>query len=75
MKVHEAFKDEFKVYFVFDQLNGKTLFDRIMEEGCLLEKDVAVLSAFMISTVKYLHKQGIVLRNLRPESFLFENDD
>ena len=30
--------------------------DRIIDEGQLLEKDVAIVAAFMISTIKYLHR-------------------
>lgn len=74
VKVLEAFQDQFKVYFVFDELKGKSLFERIMSEGCLPDPMAACISGTLVSVTKYLHSKGIIMRNLRPECIIFESD-
>ena len=39
------------------------------------EQDSAAISAFIISIIKYLHKMDVIVRNLRPELFVFEEKD
>jgi len=56
MKVLDAFEDENKIYFITDDLKGQTLFNRIIYEGELGEETAASIAAFMVSIVKYLHK-------------------
>lgn len=75
LKVHEAFEDEFKIYFVVDEMDGLTLFDRIMLEGRLKEERAATVSSYLSSIIKYLHKNGIILRNLRPENIMLEGKE
>ena len=74
MKVHEAFEDKHKIYFVFDDFKGGTLFDRIIRAGQFCETDAAATSGFLTSLIKYLHGHDIIIRNLRPESIIFEHE-
>ena len=72
IKLHEAVRDEFKIYMVFDYCVGRSMFDRIITQGCMQEKEAAAISAYLVSILRYLHSKHIVVRNLRPESILFE---
>ena len=74
MKVHEAFEDKHKIYFIIDDFKGGTLFDRIIRAGQFCETDAAATAGFLTSLIKYLHKNNIIIRNLRPESLIFEHD-
>jgi serine/threonine protein kinase len=47
----------------------------IIYKGQLTELDAAAISAYLISIIKYLHKNNIIIRNLRPETILFEEKD
>eukprot|EP00347_Sterkiella_histriomuscorum_P003644 403363499 len=75
VKVHGAYQDEFKIYFILDTFNGLSLFDRIIRHGQLSEQESAMIISHVFSAVKYLHKCGFVHRNLRPESILFESEN
>ena len=39
------------------------------------EQEASMIMAHIFSAVKYLHKNGIVHRNLRPETIIFKSDD
>lgn len=75
ISVNETFEDRNNIYFIIDDFNGGSLYDKIIYEGFLQETPTATLSAYMISTIKYLQKNGVILRNLRPEHMFFEDKD
>ena len=54
-------------------MEGLTLFDRIMLEGKLNEEKAAMVSSYLSSIVKYMHKNDIILRNLRPENIMLDD--
>ncbi|CDW88817.1 protein kinase domain containing protein [Stylonychia lemnae] len=74
VKIHGAYEDQFKIYFVIDTFDGLSLFDRIIRHGQLSEQEAAMIIQHIFSAVKYLHKNGFVHRNIRPETILFESD-
>ena len=41
----------------------------------MAEEDAATISSYIISLLKYLHSKGIVIRNLRPELLMFEDEN
>lgn len=73
--MHGAYEDEFKIYFVIDTIQGYSLFDRIIKFGQLSEQESAMIISHVFSAVKFLHKNGFVHRNIRPETILFETDN
>jgi serine/threonine protein kinase len=60
---------------VIDDFNGGNLYDRIIYNGFLQETPTATLGAYLISLIIYLKKNGVILRNLRPEHMFFEDKD
>ena len=74
-KIHETFEDKYKLYFIIDEFHGRTLFDRIIQKGQLNEEDSAAIAGYLVSIIKYLHKNGVIVRNLRAESIVFEEKD
>lgn len=74
VKVHGAYQDQFKIYFVIDSFIGMSLFDRIIKNGQLSEQEACMILSHVMSAVKYLHKNGMVHRNIRPETILFESE-
>ena len=51
------------------------MFDKIIYKGQLPEIDAATISGYLVSIIKYLHKNNVILRNLRPETILFEEEE
>lgn len=39
------------------------------------ETSAATVAAYLVSIIKYFHKNEIIIRNLRPETIYFEADD
>ena len=74
LKIHEAFEDKFKIYQVVDTLSSESLFSRIIRNGQLAEEQSQTLITIILAAVKYMHKNGLVHRNIRPEMILFSNE-
>lgn len=75
LKVLDAFEDDHKIFFIMDEYQGGSLFDKIIQEGQLSELDSAAISAYLVSIIKYLHKNNVIIRNLKPETLMFEEKD
>lgn len=66
----------FKEFFlVMELVDGKELFDKIVERGQYSEKDAANIVRQIISAVEYLHERGIAHRDLKPENLLSSGSD
>lgn len=60
--------DAHKTYVRFPltrRVSGGELFDRIVEKGFYTEKDASTLIRQVLDAVHYLHKMGIVHRDLK----------
>ena len=51
--------------FFFNSVSGGELFDRIVEKGFYTEKDASTLIRQVLDAVYYLHRMGIVHRDLK----------
>jgi calcium-dependent protein kinase len=70
-KVYEIIENDEKVFIVCEHYEAGDLFDRIMENERLTEQAAKVLFKKLIECLEYLHSLGIILRDLKPESFQF----
>ncbi|GMH42057.1 hypothetical protein BSKO_09976 [Bryopsis sp. KO-2023] len=59
-----------KIYMVMELLTGGELFDKIAEEGPMLESEARVIFQQLIEGLEYCHRQGIYHRDLKPENVL-----
>lgn len=50
---------------LFSRVSGGELFDRIVEKGFYTEKDASTLIRQVLDAVYYLHRMGIVHRDLK----------
>lgn len=51
--------------FYFGSVSGGELFDRILDRGVYSEKDASLVIKQVLEGVNYLHKNGIVHRDLK----------
>lgn len=57
---------------VLEYLNGAELFEHIVKNKKLPEKEAREIFANMIAGVEYLHRVGVVHRDLKPENILID---
>lgn len=73
MKLQYAFQDQFHLYLVMDFINGGELFYHLQQVGRFDETRARFYAAEMILALEYLHKAGIVYRDVKPENVLLDN--
>ena len=75
IKLFEIYEDKDNVYLVQELCTGGELFDRIVENQYLNEKQAAVLFQQIIQSILYCNKNRISHRDLKPENFMFKSKD
>ena len=64
------------VYFVMEYIQGKTLAEEELTEGNILEeKEVIKLLQDMLKILKFIHKKGLVHRDIKPDNIIRRNGD
>ncbi|KAG8463265.1 hypothetical protein KFE25_011262 [Diacronema lutheri] len=74
VRLHKVVDTETKLYLVMELLTGGELFDRIVAKGHYSEADARTLTRTIVSTMAYLHSQGVAHRDLKPENILLATD-
>lgn len=62
------------VYIVMELVEGGELFDHVVARGAYTEAMAADVMRKMVSTLGFLHSQGVVHRDLKPENILCKKD-
>jgi serine/threonine protein kinase len=70
VKIHEIFKDSKKLYIVMEMVEGKELFDFVVQKMKLNEPDASKIAYQLIKTIKYLNEQKLCHRDLKPENII-----
>jgi len=74
IKLYEVFEDEQNFYLVMEFVNGKELFEKIIDRGNYSERDASNITRQIVSAIGYLHSMGIAHRDLKPENLLSTGD-
>ena len=69
-----CFQTEERVYFVLPFIQGGELFQHLRKYKYFPEKNVKFYAAIIGLSLEYLHKKGIVYRDIKPENILLEKD-
>lgn len=73
VRLHYAFQTDTKLYFIIDYLNGGELFTYLRSTDRFDEKRVQIYAAELVIAISYLHSNGIVYRDLKPENVLLDD--
>jgi len=71
MKFICCHESDSSVHIVTELCNGGDLYDRMMSQGKLAEKEVKKHAAQMFEAIAYCHQKGVVHRDIKPENFMF----
>lgn len=69
-----AFQTADKLYMVMDFINGGELFFHLRRCTKFPEDRTRFYSAEILTALEYLHKQGIIYRDLKPENVLLDSE-
>jgi len=72
-KLHWSFQTEECLYFVMDFINGGELFHHLSREKRFTEEHARFYVAEIVSGMEYLHKAGVIYRDLKPENLLLND--
>ena len=61
------------MYVVMEFVQGKTLFDKIMEKGKLAEDQARIYFKQIMVFLEYIHSKGFMHRNLTPHGILVDD--
>jgi len=70
LKLFEVYESKGEFFLVMELVEGKELFDKIVERGQYSEKDTSNIIKQIVSAIDYLHSKGIAHRDLKPENLL-----
>jgi len=74
VKIHEIFKDKRKLYIVMEYVEGKELFDFVVQKMKVMESEAAQIVMQLLRTIKYLNELKICHRDLKPENIIINPD-
>ena len=74
MKLVRTFKDNNRLYFLLEYINGIDLFEVIRKLNLLSESDARFYTCVIISILEHLHEREIIFRDLKPENIVVDDE-
>jgi len=74
VRLEEVYESHTEIYLVQELCGGETLFERLVKQKAIPEKECIRLVEEMLSAVRYLHSKGIIHRDLKLENFVFSTN-
>ncbi|MEA3341961.1 MAG: serine/threonine-protein kinase, partial [Chloroflexota bacterium] len=68
VRVSDFFEDQGNAYLVMDFIEGKSLADRIEQEGALPESLVLGWAGQLLEAMAYCHGRGVIHRDIKPQN-------
>lgn len=73
--LRDVYEDENSVYLVMEHLKGGELLDRLKTLKYFSEREASSVMRVILSTINYLHQNGVVHRDLKPSNILYANEN
>ena len=69
--LYNVYEDSTHVYVVTELLRGGELLDKMLTQKTLSEREAADVMAVLAETIAYLHRHGVVHRDLQPSNIVY----
>jgi len=73
VRLYDLFDGPEKLYIVLELVPGGELFDQLVKNGSYSESDARSLITQVLEGVDYMHKNGVVHRDLKPDNLLCQD--
>jgi protein kinase X len=73
VRLYRTFRDKHSLYLMLEYAPGGELFNYIRKQGTLSSYATRTYAAEIIVALRYLHRMGIVYRDLKPENVLLDS--
>lgn len=73
LKLYHSFEDEDKFYIISELCEGGNLFDYILSQDSIHEKEICKIMYQLLSAVMLAHNNHIVHRDIKPENILLDD--
>jgi len=72
IKLVKTFKDEFRVYYLLEYVQGIDLFDALRLMNLLDNESAKFYTACLVLILEHLHEREIIYRDLKPENIMID---
>ncbi|MEK7468585.1 MAG: protein kinase [Planctomycetota bacterium] len=72
VQVHDVGREDDRLYFTMDFVEGRSLRQRIETEGALPPREAASIAADMAGALEAAHRAGVVHRDVKPHNVLID---
>lgn len=74
IELYDIIEDDIAIYMIMEYAEGGELFDYIVKQGRLKEKEAAFFYYQLMEGIEFLHSKKIAHRDLKPENLLLDRD-
>ena len=74
MKLQFAFQDSHHLYLIMEFVNGGELFYHLKKDKKFTEARAKFYAAEIILALEYLHDNGVIYRDVKPENILIDSE-